>query len=77
MVSRYACDRLAGLDETGKRGAAPKYGPMDQKRILATLDQPPPPSYSNWIAPLMTRALGDVHGQYIWRFLRAKIALTS
>ena len=69
---RYARSRLAGLDETGNRGAAPKYGPADQKRNLALLDQPPPEGYSNWTAPLLARALGDVHEQYIWRFLRAK-----
>ena len=45
---RYARDRLAGFDETGNRGAAPRYGPADQKRILAMLDQPPPAGYSNW-----------------------------
>jgi nitronate monooxygenase len=32
---RYAASRLAGLDETGNRGAEPKYGPAEQKRILA------------------------------------------
>jgi len=69
---RYARDRLAGLDETGNRGAAPKYGPSGQKRILALLDQSPPAGYSNWTAPLLARALGDVHEQYIWRFLRAQ-----
>jgi transposase len=69
---RYARARLAGLDETGNRGAAPKYGPAEQKRILAMLDQPPPAGYSNWTAPLLARALGDVHEQYIWRFLRAQ-----
>jgi len=69
---RYARNRLAGLDETGARGAAPKYGPADQKRILALLDQPPPAGYSNWTAPLLARTLGDVHEQYIWRFLRAQ-----
>jgi transposase len=69
---RYACDRLAGLDETGNRGATPKYGPAEQKRILALLDQPPPAGYSNWTAPLLARALCDVHEQYIWRFLRAQ-----
>ncbi len=69
---RYARDRLAGFDETGGRGAAPKYGPGDQKRILAMLDQPPPTGYSNWTAPLQARALGDVHEQYIWRSLRAQ-----
>jgi len=69
---RYARARLAGLDETGHRGAAPKYGPAEQKRILAMLDQPPPEGYANWTAPLLARALGDVHEQYIWRFLRAR-----
>jgi transposase len=69
---RYARDRLAGLDETGNRGAEPKYGPAEQQRILAMLDQPPPAGYSNWSAPLLARALDDVHEQYIWRFLRAQ-----
>jgi len=69
---RYARDRLAGLDETGNRGAAPKYGPVEQKRILALLDRPPPSGHSNWTAPLLARALGDIHEQYIWRFLRAQ-----
>ena len=69
---RYARFRLAGFDEVGDRGAAPKYGPAHQKRILAMLDQPLPPGYSNWTAPLLARELGDVHEQYIWRFLRAQ-----
>jgi hypothetical protein len=34
---RYARSRLAGLDETGNRGAAPKYGAADRKRIFAML----------------------------------------
>ncbi len=39
---RYADRRLAGLDETGERGAEPKYTAETGKRILALLDQPPP-----------------------------------
>src|SRR6516164_215517 len=31
---RYARDRLAGLDETGDRGAEPKYTAETNKRIL-------------------------------------------
>ena len=31
---RYARARFAGLDEAGNRGAARKYGPADDKRIL-------------------------------------------
>jgi transposase len=75
---RYARHRLTGLDETGKRGARPIYGPQHGKRILAMLDQPPPVGYGSWTAPLLARALGDIHEQYIWRFLRAqKIKLSG
>jgi transposase len=35
------------------------------------LDRPPPDGYANWSGPLIARALGDVHVQYVWRFLRA------
>jgi transposase len=67
---RYARARLAGPDEIGNCGAA-KYGPVEQQRILALLDQPLPTGYSNWTASLLPRALGDVHEQYIWLFSRA------
>ena len=69
---RYARDRLGGLSETGDRGAAPKYGPEHDRRILGMLDRAPPAGYSNWTAPLLSRELGDIHEQYIWRFLRAQ-----
>ena len=69
---RYARDRLAGLSEVGDRGAKAKYGPEHQERILAMLDRPPPAGYANWTAPLLARELGDIHEQYIWRFLRAQ-----
>ena len=36
------------------------------------LDRPPPAGYANWTAPLLARELGDIHEQYIWRFLRAQ-----
>lgn len=69
---RYACQRMAGLSETGDRGAEPRYGPEHGRRILALLDQAPPAGYSNWTAPLLARELVDIHEQYIWRFLRAQ-----
>ena len=69
---RFAGDRMAGLSETGERGAEPKYGPEHDRRILAKLDDPPPKGYANWTAPLLSRELVDVHEQYIWRFLRAQ-----
>jgi transposase len=69
---RYARARLAGLNETGNRGAAPRYGPVEQKRILAMLDPPPPDGDAHWTALLLARALVDIHEQYIWRFLRSR-----
>ena len=69
---RYARDRMAGLSETGKRGAEPTYGPEHNRRILALLDEPPPAGYGNWTALLLARELVDIHEQYIWRFLRAQ-----
>jgi transposase len=69
---RYAEKRLAGLDETGDRGAEPKYTAETDKRILTLLDQPPPKGYARWTGPLLAAALGDVDVQYVWRFLRAQ-----
>jgi transposase len=69
---RYAAQRRAGLDETGERGAAPKYTAETGRRILAVLDGDPPAGYARWTAPLIARALGDVHEQHVWRFLRAQ-----
>jgi len=69
---RFAGKRIAGLDDAGERGAEPKYGPEHNARILALLDQKPPAGYANWSGPLLSAALGDIHVQYIWRFLRAR-----
>ena len=69
---RYARDRLAGLDETGERGAEPKYTAETDKRILAVLDRPVPAGHGRWTGPLIAAELGDVDVQYVWRFLRAQ-----
>jgi transposase len=65
---RYAANRLAGLDETGNRGAKPKYPAKTDKRILAVLDGPVPAGYARWTGPLIAAALCDVDVQYVWRF---------
>ena len=69
---RYAEKRLAGLDETGERGAEPKYTTATNKRILALLDQTPPEGYARRTGPLLAAVLDDVDVQYVWRFLRAQ-----
>jgi len=76
--TRFAAQRLAGLHDLPRPGATPRYGDDPDKRILALLDQPPPAGYGRWTAPLLSRELGDVSDQYIWRFLRAnKIDLAA
>src|SRR6266513_1659687 len=75
---RFASGRLAGLSDLPRPGATPRYGIETDKRILALLDQPPPAGYGRWTAPLLSRELGDVSDQYIWRFLLAhKINLAA
>jgi len=69
---RYARDRLAGLDETGDRGAEPKYTAETDKRILAVLEGAVPAGHGRWTGPLIAAELGDVDVQYVWRFLRAQ-----
>ena len=75
---RYAEHRLAGLDETGNRGSAPKYGTDTTRRILRVLDLAPPSGHGRWTGPLIAKALGDVDVQQVWRVLRAqKIDLSA
>jgi len=69
---RFAEKRLAGLDETGERGAEPKYTAETGRRILAVLDDSPPAGFARWTGPLVAKALGNVDVQYVWRFLRAQ-----
>jgi transposase len=69
---RYAHRRLAGLDETGERGAEAKYTEATNKRILKVLDGSPPDGYGRWNGPLIAKRLGDVDVQYVWRFLRRR-----
>jgi hypothetical protein len=63
---------MAGLVDRGDRGEEPKYGPEHDARILGLLDRKPPPGYANWTGPQLAKALGDIHVQYVWRFLRAQ-----
>ena len=61
---------LAGLEDRPHPGPAPKYDSATGRRILALLDEPPPNGYARWTGPLLAEALGDVHEQQVWRFLR-------
>src|SRR5437762_4408852 len=67
---RFAREGLAGLEDRRHPGPAPKYDITTGRRILALLDGPPPKGYARWTGPLLAQALGDVHEQQVWRFLR-------
>ena len=68
---RYAREGLSGLDERQRTGRKPTYTHETGTRILAVLDRPPPAGYARWTGELIAAALGDVHVQKVWRFLRA------
>jgi transposase len=70
--TRFAKYGIDGLKDKPRPGKRPVYGEAKNKRILAQLDDPPPKGYVRWTAKLLAKALGDIHEQYIWRFLRAQ-----
>ena len=67
---RYARDRLAGLDETGERGAEPKYTAETNKRIFGGARPAGAGRIRALTGPLIAAELGDVDVEYVWRFLR-------
>jgi transposase len=69
---RFAREGLAGLGNKAHPGPTPTYGTETGRRILAVLDREPPAGFARWTGPLIAAELGDVHEQYVWRFLRAQ-----
>jgi len=58
--TRFAKDRIAGLSDSPRSGKPPRYDKETEKRVLATLDQPPPKGFSKWNGRLVAEHLGDV-----------------
>jgi transposase len=67
---RFAREGIAGLINREHPGPAPTYGAQTGRRILAVLDREPPAGFARWTGPLIAAELGNVHEQYVWRFLR-------
>ena len=68
--------RFGGPDQqtTSRAGAGCGDGPAHPGAV----DEPLPKGYARWTGPLLAAALGDVHEQQVWRFLRTqKIDLTG
>jgi len=66
---RFAEHGLKGLGDRPRPGKPPTYGPDFRQRVLALLEQPPPPGLAHWDGPAVAAELGaSVHA--VWRTLR-------
>jgi len=66
---RFSQQGLAGLRDAPRPGAQRVYGEDFRKRVLALLEQPPPPGQASWDGPAVAAMLqGSVHA--VWRVLR-------
>jgi len=66
---RFVHNGLAGLEDAPRPGAKPVYGAEFRNRVLALLEQPPPPGQATWDGPAVAAELnGSVHA--VWRVLR-------
>ena len=68
--TRFARDRLAGLTDVPRPGAPAHYDETTERRILAALDEQPPPGHATWTGSLLAAELGDVSADQVWRTLR-------
>ena len=68
--TRFARDRLVGLVDAPRPGAAARYDESTERRILAALDLTPPGGHSTWTGSLLAATLGDVSSDQVWRTLR-------
>src|ERR1017187_9058057 len=66
---RFVQQGLAGLADAPRPGAQPIYGADFRNRVLALLEQPPPPGQAAWDGPAVAAKLkGSVHA--VWRVVR-------
>jgi len=66
---RFALWGLRGLRDQPRPGKPVTYGAAFRDRVLALLEQPPPPGMSHWDGPAVAEKLGSsVHA--VWRVLR-------
>jgi transposase len=66
---RFSLWGLRGLWDQPRSGKPPKYDAAFRDRVLALLEQPPPPHMSHWDGPAVAEKLGcSVYA--VWRVLR-------
>jgi transposase len=67
---RFSERRLDGLHDAPRPGPPRRYTSQTERRILAKLDEPPPPGRGSWNGALLAQALGDVSADQVWAVLR-------
>ena len=67
---RFARQGLAGLRDEPRAGRPLTYGPEAERRVLETLDDPPPEGYSVWNGRLLAKTLGDIPAHQVWAILQ-------
>jgi transposase len=66
---RFATQGLKGLRDAARPGARRRYDEAFRNRVLAVLEQPPPPGQATWDGPAVAQVVGgSVHAA--WRVLR-------
>jgi len=68
--TRFAKQRLVGLQDAPRSGKPARYDDDTTRRILQVLDGPPPAGQATWTGGLVAEALGDVSADEVWRVLR-------
>jgi transposase len=67
---RFSRHGMQGLQDAPRSGTPPKYDEDTELRILSKLDEPVPDGETVWTARLLSRELGDVSKDKIWRVFR-------
>ena len=66
---RFSLWGLRGLRDQPRPGKPVRYDAAFRKRVLATLEEPPPPGMSHWDGPAVAEKL-DASVHAVWRVLR-------
>lgn len=66
---RFSLWGLRGLRDQPRSGKPVTYDAAFRKRVLATLEEPPPPGMSHWDGPAVAEKL-DASVHAVWRILR-------
>jgi transposase len=68
--SRFARQRLVGLQDRPRSGKPREYNSADERRVLELAASRPPKNAGAWTGALIAGQLGDVSADYVWKVLR-------